>query len=831
MSDQIQETPQVEVQESTAQAPKKENWFLKIWRHKNKRNVFLLACCLVLVLFATLVSSLVQTAGWSATVEDLRNVSNEGNIIRKNDAGTDESYKVKGSVASGLLYIPKKASAEKKVPAIVFTHGLYNNREMQLQNVIEMVRRGYVVLALDYGGHGHNASQDQIDADGLQANYGYTPYIMLSAAKYLYNLPMVDQSKIGISGHSMGGGATTNTLQIDGIDSTYSDSVLVGQEKQMEEQIVQAGEAARDVNLKTANNDSRTAGYHLGIISAGLTQANDVTNMFGYANTASIGSNVIAAGVLKASADEFFFSSTLKESAYLRVSKASVNKDNYTKYYLKENGEYVKQDQGQKFKSGKQYYNLTISGSAYVYLNTVNAMSFVSQQSKTAVAQLDSYKVANGGIYVNGELKYQPKVKVYDTLDTASGGKLERTVPKRGDLVSVQRKGEAVASAENSIRVIYEARETHPMNHFSIQSAAHVIDFFYNAFGVSPVGRYISATNQTWWLKEAVSLLGFLGLFGMLFPVLDMLLGTRLFASLKAKEGEVAEGPVLLTRPRKHVTYWLSGILTAIFGAYSLRNMYGKDKWLIYDSLLAMFDSEKFIYNDTVARFAAWGIMCAAFAILVSAVIWIINHCINVFVYGDDASLHDERPFDGFKIRSWQNVLKTPLLAAILLTVFYGVMFAIWGMATVDFRIWTFDLRVFDFIRIPAMLQYVPFFFIFYMVTSAFSQNYRVKDLPEWATIAINVVFNVIGVMILLWASNDYFIRTGTQISTSSLFYIAAIPIIPCVGIATVIARRMYVRTGNAWLAGIVNAVIMTIFSCANTSLAVGAQLSWILGA
>ena len=767
---------------------------------RQKRIIITLAICIAAILFATVVGSMIQTAGWTYTVEDLRNESNSGSIMRPNDAGVETKYTVSGKVSSGLLFVPKKASAENKVPAIVFTHGLYNNREMQLQNVIEMVRRGYVVLAIDYGGHGHNATDKEANA-AMSANYGYHPDIMLAAAKYLYNLPMVDQSKIGVSGHSMGGGATTNALQIDGIDSTYP-SV-------------------------PANDEQRAKGYHLGIISAGLTQANDVTNMFGMGSAASIGSNVIAAGVLKASADEFFFSSTLKEKAYLRVAKTSVNEDNYTSYYLKEkDGSYTLQNEDQKFRPGKQYYKLTTSGSAYVYLYTKNAVAFVTQQS--SVTSLPEYKVANGGVYVNGELQYQPEVKVYDTLDTESGGKLERTVPVMRDLVSAQRKGEAIASATNSIRVIYEARETHPMNHFSVQSAAHVIDFFYNAFGVSPVGKYIAPSNQTWWIKEVVSILGMLGFFGMLLPVLDILLGTKFFASIK---GEVAEAPVLLTRPRKHVSYWLSGILTAIYGGISLKNMYGDNQWSIYSPLLQYFNDERFIYNDTVARFAVWGILCACFGLVVSAIVFIINKAINTFVYGDDCLAHDENPFGGFQIRSIENVLKTPLLAAILLAVFYGAINLVWSISLVDMRFWTFDLRVFDLIRVPAMLEYVPFFFIFYMVTSALSQNYRVKDLPEWATIAINVFFNVIGIVILLWHSNDYFIRTGTQISTSSLFYIAAIPIIPCVGFATVMARRIYTRTGNAWLAGIVNAVIMTFFACANTSLATGAQPGWYLGA
>ena len=186
--------------------------------------------------------------------------------------------------------------------------------------------------------------------------------------------------------------------------------------------------------------------------------------------------------------------------------------------------------------------------------------------------------------------------------------------------------------------------------------------------------------------------------------------------------------------------------------------------------------SEGFIYAN-IGPIAFWGICCAAFAVVVTAIIWIINHCINVFAYGDEAALHDERPFDGFQIRSWQNVLKTPILAAILVAVFYGIVNILWAIAVVDFRIWTFDIRTFSFVRIVSFMKYVPLFFIFYMVSAAFSQNYRVKDLPEWATIAINVFFNVIGIMLLFWIQNSHFINTGAMIdSANKSFFIACYP-------------------------------------------------------
>ena len=50
---------------------------------------------------------------------------------------------------SGLLYMPKDASADNPKPTIIVTHGYLNSAEMQDANAIELSRRGFVVLALD----------------------------------------------------------------------------------------------------------------------------------------------------------------------------------------------------------------------------------------------------------------------------------------------------------------------------------------------------------------------------------------------------------------------------------------------------------------------------------------------------------------------------------------------------------------------------------------------------------------------------------------------------------------------------------------------------------
>ena len=731
---------------------------------REKRIWITLAICVAAILLATFFGSWIQTAGFTYTVEDIRNGTNKGTKELTNSNDLDvlgnpknetKAYTVNGKIISGVLFRPKNAEPGSR-PAVVFSHGLYNNREMQIQNAIEMVRRGYVVVIIDQHNHGHNTS-------GTSSFFDTTH---LDAAKYCYNLPEVDKSRIGVSGHSMGGYSTTNVLSLDS----------------------QTTKNQTEANFK--------AGKAMGIVSAYLVQA------AGAPTGALQSTNIIAAGLVKGNADEFFYGgSKLKENTYVLQHSSAVNKDNVTNFFVKKGGEYVP---ATKYVKGGKYYAFTTSGNTYYYLQSQPAFQFTRGVNPQPT---DDWTTVNGGIYANGSLIAQP-----------NGRKL----------ASVANKGAALASSTQQIRAVYEAKETHPMNHCSTQTAAHVIDFFYNAFGVVDGYQYKAPTNQTWWLKEVFSGIGILGLFAMLLPLIDLFLGTKTFASLK---GEPAEAPVLLTRPRKHVSYWLGGLLSTIFGAVSFHNLVAEEKWYTFFHLDTILDNatEGFIYVN-MGKMAAWGIMCAVFSLLVTGLIWLVNHIINMVKYGDDFAAHDERPFAGFEIRSFGNIVKTVVLAALLVGIFYGAVNLIWKTTTVQHQVWVFGPRVFDPIRIASMAKYIPFFAIYYVTMAALAQGYRVKDLPEWATIAINVVFNVAGFMLIVWHANSYFINNGAMIHASNnMHYIHAFPMIPSIAIATVMARRIYVRTGNAWLAGLVNAALMTIIGCANTS--IQGAVAWTYGA
>jgi len=129
----------------------------------------------VIIVLGALLAHFVQTSG-GVTIRDLR--FNGAN----------------GQVLSGLLYVPAGVSAENKAPAVLAVHGYFNSRETQDGFAIEFARRGYVVLALDQGGHGYS------DPPAFANGFGGP-----AALAYLRSLDFVDTDNIGLEGHSMGG--------------------------------------------------------------------------------------------------------------------------------------------------------------------------------------------------------------------------------------------------------------------------------------------------------------------------------------------------------------------------------------------------------------------------------------------------------------------------------------------------------------------------------------------------------------------------------------------------------------------------------------------------
>lgn len=694
---------------------------------RNKKWVIFLAVCLIVIFLSSMIASGIQSDGWKVEVTDLRDATNAGTItVTSYDEETDQNVttekKVAGKVVSGILFKPDTATAENPAPAVVFTHGYLNNREMQLQNAIELARRGFVVLAVDREGHGNYEYGANTTSGAVMATRG-----LYDSAKYLYNLDYVDKDKIGISGHSMGGYTTSEVLKADNAE--------------------EGG---------------------LGIISAGLIQS--------YASNPKAASDV-SVGFLKSVDDEFF-------------------------YTTNENGGTISRE----------------------WLSTETAKGYVG----IAGSEGD---VVNGGIYVNG------------VLTEVAGGE----------------------AASGAFRAIYEVPGIHPQVHYSVDGAEAVINFFYTAFG-TPEGRdYIEESNQTWWVKEMFSFIGMIALFVCIFPLVSLLLTTPFFRSLAAKKKEAAVAPApaaetatcseveaqvtcdsaatkvpaspapvaaavlpAIDEPKplkgiwKNLTYWLGAVAIMLFSGFII-----KDICTEYGDYV--FPNTQLYPQDTTNWVAIWAVVVALFSLAVICFIWLANTVFYRIRYKENAAQYIENPFAAAKINGgFVSVLKSFLLAAVVVFFLYLITFINWSAWVVDFRIWTLAVKVFNVgDMLPTMVRYAVFFGIFFTVSALFNETYRVKNIPDWATTLINVFFNVFGVILVVAIQYGEFGATGVMWQPEmNLGYIVIIPMIGVLAVATVISRRMAAKTGNMWLGAFINTMLFTIITCANTA----ASFSYVMG-
>jgi hypothetical protein len=149
-----------------------------------KEPVFWLIMALTLCVISMVGASMVQTSGGRVRVENLRIVAQEGVVV------------------NGQVYIPREASPDNPLPLIVCQHGSFNNFQMQDLNMVELSRRGFIVISSDAYRHGSSS---------ISAKNGFGN--MIAVVDYaLSSMNFVDKNRIGVTGHSMGGAIALQTV-------------------------------------------------------------------------------------------------------------------------------------------------------------------------------------------------------------------------------------------------------------------------------------------------------------------------------------------------------------------------------------------------------------------------------------------------------------------------------------------------------------------------------------------------------------------------------------------------------------------------------------------
>lgn len=152
---------------------------------KSKR---ILCISLILMLLSSIATMAIQTNFGKVTVKEINWETNNGHSM------------------NGWLFIPDTATAETPAPAVVVSHGMYNNKGMQDLNFVELARRGYVVLAQDMPNHGDSENVPSL---------GNVLMGMYESVKVLAGMSNVDTARIGVTGHSLGGMSCNMSVNLD----------------------------------------------------------------------------------------------------------------------------------------------------------------------------------------------------------------------------------------------------------------------------------------------------------------------------------------------------------------------------------------------------------------------------------------------------------------------------------------------------------------------------------------------------------------------------------------------------------------------------------------
>lgn len=146
---------------------------------------------IALIIISVFGAYFTQTAGGTVTVRHFKLITGGGLEL------------------NAEIYLPNDASSTKKLPLVVCQHGSQHNLEMQDMDMVELARRGFIVISGDAYGQGSSSPTSTTKELGAK-DCGSVVELVEYACN---NLTCVDTDKIALVGHSMGARMVTSAME------------------------------------------------------------------------------------------------------------------------------------------------------------------------------------------------------------------------------------------------------------------------------------------------------------------------------------------------------------------------------------------------------------------------------------------------------------------------------------------------------------------------------------------------------------------------------------------------------------------------------------------
>ncbi|XQY92929.1 dienelactone hydrolase family protein [Metabacillus sp. HB246100] len=346
-----------------------------------------------------------------------------------------------------------------------------------------------------------------------------------------------------------------------------------------------------------------------------------------------------------------------------------------------------------------------------------------------------------------------------------------------------------------ALRVIYTPNQIHPWNHFSANVVNDTIEYFDESIGAP---NSIEPSSQVWQWKVFFNFLGLVGFFMFIVTFTKFMLSTEAFRSLKAQKEAVASN---VQGKKGQLWFWGGLIVSAIISGYSYLALYN---WSIENR-------PAFFTQSPVFYIGAWSVVMG----IVTLVILFLSY--KFFSKGQGLDLREV----GVVI-SLKSLWKTIVLAVIVSSAAYSLVFIADYFFKTDFRIWVIAIKAFTPDKLVEALKYLPFFLIFYVANSIAVNSFNFiasSKSREWVNTSLLAIFNGLSAAVIVLIQYTHFFIQGDVYFTdvSNIVGIWLFPIIVIIPLAAIITRKIFRVTKNPYLGGIIYAIIVTIMMVTNT--------------
>lgn len=411
--------------------------------------------------------------------------------------------------------------------------------------------------------------------------------------------------------------------------------------------------------------------------------------------------------------------------------------------------------------------------------------------------------------------------------------------------------GEFVQTAAGGRRVIYQPFETHPWNHFSLASTSAMIDFYTTAFD-DYSGSLVERGGQIWWLKEVTSVLGLVGFYLILIPMVVLLGRLPFLRHAFTEKLPQIQGP---TDGKSRAIYWIalaagSLIPALIYTSYLSRNADNLNIIRVI-ALIIFFASMGFaLYYFLRDRqkealpyilvgagtFLLGGIAAGADSIVQTSPVFASPVTNNVVLWASSvasliliitALVHAVTGGSGMTAKQYgfmvpgRSILASFVIAVIVAIVAFLIVQLVHWLFSVDFRLWLIAIRAFNVPHLLISIVYMPFLFSYFLLNGISLQaNTNSSYMNGRKAYLVALAGNIGGLVLWLVLQYGVLLLTGRAlIPAQALNGIVLIGLTVNLGIATFVTKKALEKTNNVYTGAFLNTIIIGIVTISTSTL------------